>query len=103
MTGAATGAPTIVSNKLPLAAVPVAGVAVSVIGKSAAAVESETVPEITPVDELTLNPEGKEEVLYTGDVTPEDSIGYEKKYPACAVAVVGLVMATPKTGAEAAA
>ena len=101
MTGAAAGAPVIVSNKLPLAGVPVAGVAVSEIGKVSAAVRSETVPEITPVEELTLNPEGKVEVLYTGDVTPEDVIVYEKGYPACALAVVPLVMATPETGAEA--
>jgi hypothetical protein len=103
MTGAATGAPTIVSNKLPLAAVPVAGVAVSEIGKVSAAVRSETVPEITPVDESTLKPEGKVEVLYTGAVTPEDSMLYEKGYPACAVPVVGLVMPTPETGAASAA
>ena len=42
----------------------------------------ESVPEITPVDELRLKPEGKVEVLYTGDVTPEDVIVYEKGYPA---------------------
>jgi hypothetical protein len=59
------------------------------------------VPEITPVDELRLKPEGKVEVLYEGVVTPEDVIVYEKGYPACAVAVVPLVMPTPETGAEA--
>jgi hypothetical protein len=58
-----------------------------------------SVPEITPVDESTLKPEGKVEVLYSGDVTPEDLIVYEKGYPAWAVAVVALVMPTPKEGA----
>jgi uncharacterized protein YhfF len=109
MTGTAAGASNIVSNKLPLAGSPVAGfagVAVSVMGKASAAVRSSTVPEISPVDELTLKPEGKVEVLYTGDVTPEDVIVYDEKgYPACAVAVVPLVMEAPITtsGAEAAA
>jgi hypothetical protein len=42
----------------------------------------ESVPEITPVDELRPKPEGKVEVLYTGAVTPEDVIVYEKGYPA---------------------
>jgi hypothetical protein len=32
-------------------------------------------------------------------VTPEDVIIYEKGYPACAVAVVALVMPTPEEGA----
>jgi hypothetical protein len=98
------GASAIVSIKLPLTAGPIGGVAVSVIGKGPAGVESETVPEISPVDELTLNPEGKVEVLYSGDVTPEDVMVYEKGYPACALAVSPLVMEAPVTsGAEAAA
>jgi hypothetical protein len=60
-------------------------------------------PEITPVDESTLKPDGKGEALYEGDVTPEDLIVYEKGYPAWAVAVVALVMPTSETGAESAA
>jgi hypothetical protein len=62
-----------------------------------------SVPEITPVDELTLNPDGRGEALYEGVVTPEDVIVYVKGYPACAVAVVGLVMATPEEGGVVAA
>ena len=65
----------------------------------------EIVPEITPVDDSRVKPVGRVEVvLYvTGAVRPEDVIGYEKGYPACAVAVVALVMPTPETGAESAA
>jgi len=55
------------------------------------------------VDELTLNPEGRGEALYEGVVTPEDPIVYEKGYPACAVAVVALVIATPEEGGVASA
>jgi hypothetical protein len=62
-----------------------------------------SVPEISPVNASTLKFGGRGEALYDGDVTPEDVIVYEKGYPACAVAVVALVMATPETGAEAAA
>jgi hypothetical protein len=58
-----------------------------------------SVPEITPVDESTLKPEGRGEALYEGDVTPEDLIVYEKGYPAWAVAVVALVIPTPEEGA----
>jgi hypothetical protein len=57
----------------------------------------ESVPEITPPKRL--KPEGKVDVLYTGDVTPEDVIVYEKGYPACAVAAVALVIPTPEEGA----
>ena len=52
------------------------------------------------MDEFTLKSESRVDVLYTGVVTPEDVISYEKGYPACAVAVVPLVMPTPEAGAE---
>jgi hypothetical protein len=89
-----------VSAKLAVASPPVP-VAVSVILDNPRVAVVGNGPEITPVDELRLKPEGKVEVLYTGVVTPEDVIVYEKGYPACAVAVVALVMLTPETGAEA--
>ena len=99
--GTTVGAGVTVSAKLAVAGPPVP-VAVSSIVVEVAFASS--VPEITPVDELTLaldNPEGRGEALYAGDVTPEDLIVYEKGYPAWAVAVVALVMPTPEAGAEA--
>jgi len=100
MAGAAAGGAVMVSAKLAVAGPP-APVAVSPMVVDVAVVAS--VPEITPVDELTLNPDGRGEALYEGVVTPEDVIVYVKGYPACAVAVVGLVMATPEEGGVVAA
>ena len=94
--GTTVGACVTVSTKLAVAGPPVP-VAVSSIVVEVAFASS--VPEITPPKRL--KPEGKVEVLYTGDVTPEDLIVYEKGYPAWAVAVVALVMPTPEAGAEA--
>ena len=103
MAGAAAGGAVMVSPKVPLAGPPVP-VAVSVILFNPCVAPVEIVPEITPVDELTLNPEGRGEALYEGVVTPEDAIVYVKGYPACAVAVAALVMEAPvTTGAESAA
>jgi hypothetical protein len=100
MAGAASGGAVMVSAKLAVAGPPVP-VAVSVILDNPGVAVVESVPAITPVDELRFKPEGKVEVLYEGAVTPEDVIVYEKGYPAWAVAVVPLVMPTPETGAEA--
>ena len=91
-----------VSAKLAVAGPPVP-VAVSVILDTPWVAPVEIVPEITPVDELRLKPEGKGEVLYTGEATPEDMIVYEKGYPACAVAVVPLVIKADTAGADVAA
>jgi hypothetical protein len=102
MAGAAAGGAVMVSAKLAVAGPPVP-VAVSVIFDTPCVAVVRSVPEITPVDELTLNPEGRGEALYEGVVTPEDPIVYEKGYPACAVAVVALVIATPEEGAVSAA
>ena len=73
MTGAAGGSGLMVSAKLPVAGPPVP-VAVSVILFKPWVAVVEIVPEITPVDMLRLNLSGRVEVLYTGDVTPEDEI-----------------------------
>ena len=75
MAGAAAGGAVMVSAKLAVAGPP-APVAVSPMVVEVAVVAS--VPEITPVDELTLNPDGRGEALYEGVVTPEDVIVYEK-------------------------
>ena len=81
MVGTTVAAGVMVSPKVPVAGPPVP-VAVSVILFNPCVAPVEIVPEITPVDELTLKPEGRVEVLYTGDVTPEDAIVYVKGYPA---------------------
>ena len=94
--GTTVGAGVTVSAKLAVAGPPVPFAVSPMVVEVAFA---PSVPEITPVDESTLKPEGKVEVLYTGDVTPEDLIVYEKGYPAWAVAVVALVIPTPEEGA----
>ena len=94
--GTTVGAGVTVSAKSAVAGPPVP-FAVSLMLVEVAVVA--IVPAITPVDELRLKPEGRVEVLYSGAVTPEDLIVYEKGYPAWAVAVVSLVMPTPEEGA----
>ena len=81
MAGAASGGAVMVSAKLAVAGPPVPVAVSSILFKPCVAVV-ESVPEITPVDELRFKPEGKVEVLYSGAVTPEDVIVYEKGYPA---------------------
>jgi len=58
MLGTAAGGAVMVSAKLPVAGPPVP-VALSEILFNPCVAPVEIVPEITPVDELTLNPEGR--------------------------------------------
>ena len=101
MLGTAVGGAVMVSAKVLVAGPPVP-LAVSVISVVATFAVVGIVPEITPPERLKY--EGKVEVVYTGDVTPEDVIVYVKGYPAWTEAVAGLSMVGPDaTGAESAA
>jgi hypothetical protein len=75
MAGAAAGGAVMVSAKV-LVADPPVPLAVSVISVVATFAVVGIVPEITPPERLKY--EGKGEVVYTGDATPEDVIVYEK-------------------------
>jgi hypothetical protein len=73
MVGATSGGAVMVSAKVAVAGPPVPDAVSSILFKPSVAVV-ESVPEITPVDELRLKPEGRGEALYEGNVTPEDVI-----------------------------